>query len=115
MMFDHTGFRSLWPVMLLLPWFFVGLAYLLTAVLRAKQSEGRRTAAGAHHFPMHIPRSGWHQSRAVHSAASSALHEPSGEETVTAGHVTAGVARPPVRDLDRSARGSGMTASRKAA
>jgi hypothetical protein len=36
-MFQHAGFRSLWPVILLLPWFYVGVAYLLTAMLHGKK------------------------------------------------------------------------------
>jgi hypothetical protein len=36
-MFHHAGFRSLWPVILLLPWFFVGVSYLLAGLLARKR------------------------------------------------------------------------------
>lgn len=39
MFLEHTGLRSLWPAMLLLPWFFVGIAYLLGAILGRKEPE----------------------------------------------------------------------------
>jgi hypothetical protein len=48
-MFQHLGFRSLWPVVLLLPWFFVGLAYLLAALLH-RDGEVRPLATPALKF-----------------------------------------------------------------
>ena len=32
-MFSHAGFRPLWPVILFLPWFLVGMAWLLRSLL----------------------------------------------------------------------------------
>ena len=33
MLFQHAGFRSLWPVALFLPWLLVGVAYLVAAMI----------------------------------------------------------------------------------
>ena len=35
-MFEHTGLRPLWPVILFLPWFLVGVAYLVKSMLRGE-------------------------------------------------------------------------------
>jgi hypothetical protein len=32
-MFEHGGFKALWPVIFFLPWLFVGVASLLKSVL----------------------------------------------------------------------------------
>ena len=37
MLFQHGGYRSLWPVMMFLPWYLIGLAYLIKAVLRHRK------------------------------------------------------------------------------
>lgn len=42
-MFEHVGFRSAWPALVLLPWFFIGVGYLLTAL-----RHGRSPSAAAH-------------------------------------------------------------------
>jgi len=34
--FVHTGFRPLWPVLFFLPWFFLGVAYLVESVLHRR-------------------------------------------------------------------------------
>jgi hypothetical protein len=35
-MFVHTGFRPLWPVIFFLPWFLLGIAYILQAIPRRR-------------------------------------------------------------------------------
>jgi len=40
-MFAHTGYRPLWPVIFLLPWLLLGIAYLVESILR------RRSGAAA--------------------------------------------------------------------
>ena len=37
MLFQHGGYRSLWPVMMFLPWYLIGLAYLIKALLRHRR------------------------------------------------------------------------------
>lgn len=39
-MFVHAAFRPLWPVIFFLPLFFVGVAYLLEAVLHLRSWIG---------------------------------------------------------------------------
>jgi hypothetical protein len=38
MLFQHEGFRSLWPVVLFLPWIVIGIAYLLGAMAHATKA-----------------------------------------------------------------------------
>jgi hypothetical protein len=35
-MFVHAGSRALWPVIVFLPWFLLGFAYLLESLLRRR-------------------------------------------------------------------------------
>ena len=42
--FQHAGLRPLWPVVLFLPWLFVGFAYLVTAMLQGKKESGALSA-----------------------------------------------------------------------
>jgi hypothetical protein len=35
-MFEHEGFRPLWPVIFFLPWLLVGAAYLLESMLHLR-------------------------------------------------------------------------------
>lgn len=44
-MFMHLGFRPLWPVIVFLPWFVLGLAYLLESLLQ------RRPGSAPTHSP----------------------------------------------------------------
>jgi hypothetical protein len=43
-MFAHAGFRPLWPVVVFVPWIFLGLAYLLRAVRNTPISAVRGRA-----------------------------------------------------------------------
>lgn len=36
----HAGLRHLWPVVFFLPWFFIGLAYLVGSVLHHRARGG---------------------------------------------------------------------------
>jgi len=40
-MFAHAGFKPLWPVIVFVPWIFLGLAYLLRAVRKSPISAAR--------------------------------------------------------------------------
>ena len=44
-MFEHGGLRPLWPVVLFVPWFLVGFAYLVGWVRhpRSRMALSRRT------------------------------------------------------------------------
>jgi hypothetical protein len=44
-MFMHLGSRPLWPVIVFLPWFLLGLAYLLESLLQ------RRPGSASIHRP----------------------------------------------------------------
>jgi hypothetical protein len=46
-MVEHEGLRPLWPVIFFLPWVFVGVAYLLEAVLH-RRSWTLATSRGRH-------------------------------------------------------------------
>ena len=35
-MFAHTGYRPLWPVIFLLPWLLLGVAYLVESIVRRR-------------------------------------------------------------------------------
>ena len=37
MLFQHEGWRSLWPVVFFLPWFLVGVAYLVAAMVHGRR------------------------------------------------------------------------------
>ncbi len=39
MLFQHGGYRSLWPAIVFLPWYLIGLAYLIRAVLRPRKAD----------------------------------------------------------------------------
>ena len=39
--FEHAGLRPLWPVIFFLPWFFVGVAYLVKAMRHGEKGVGR--------------------------------------------------------------------------
>lgn len=39
MLFQHGGYRSLWPVIVFLPWYLIGLAYLLRAVFGHRKDD----------------------------------------------------------------------------
>ena len=41
MLFQHGGYRSLWPMIAFAPWYLIGVAYLVKAMLH------RRKAAAA--------------------------------------------------------------------
>lgn len=47
-MFVHGGFRPLWPVIFFLPWFFLGVAYLLEWLRLTRNSRfaDQRASAG---------------------------------------------------------------------
>jgi hypothetical protein len=44
--FAHAGFRPMWPVILFLPWLLLGVAYLITGVVRSASGIYRRRAGG---------------------------------------------------------------------
>jgi hypothetical protein len=44
-MLTHVGLRPLWPVVLFVPWFFLGLALLLWPVRRRPQPAQRARAS----------------------------------------------------------------------
>src|SRR5215469_5431263 len=46
MLFQHAGYRSLWPVIAFLPWLAVGIAYLVMAMFH-RHREVRATAVPA--------------------------------------------------------------------
>jgi hypothetical protein len=37
MLFQHEGFRSLWPAVFFLPWFLLGVAYLVAAMIHGRR------------------------------------------------------------------------------
>jgi hypothetical protein len=41
-MLAHVGLKPLWPVVLFVPWFFLGLALLVWPALKPRQSAQRR-------------------------------------------------------------------------
>lgn len=40
MLFQHGGYRSLWPVIVFLPWYLIGIAYLVRAVFHQRKDDG---------------------------------------------------------------------------
>lgn len=42
MLLQHAGLRTLWPVMLFLPWVLVGVAFLVKAIHGRKESRSLR-------------------------------------------------------------------------
>jgi len=53
-MFVHAGFKAFWPVIFLLPWLFLGIAYLTESALHrhhrgadANQHSNRKTVSAA--------------------------------------------------------------------
>jgi len=44
-MFEHAGYRPLWPVILFVPWFYLGLALLLRAARKSPISAARGSAS----------------------------------------------------------------------
>ena len=47
-MFVHVGSRSVWPVIIFLPWFLLGFGYLLESLLRRRPGSApiQRTQRG---------------------------------------------------------------------
>jgi hypothetical protein len=41
-MFEQLGYRSLWPILVLAPWFVIGVAYLLAAMADASKQMRTR-------------------------------------------------------------------------
>jgi hypothetical protein len=41
-MFEHAGFRPLWPVVAFIPWFLLGLAYLVRSAYRQEARPPRK-------------------------------------------------------------------------
>jgi hypothetical protein len=39
MLLQHAGLRTLWPMMLFIPWFLVGVAFLVKAVHGRKEAR----------------------------------------------------------------------------
>ena len=45
-MLGHAGFRPLWPVILFMPWFFLGVALLVRSVRKSPISTPHGRASG---------------------------------------------------------------------
>jgi hypothetical protein len=57
-MFSHTGFRPLWPVIFFLPGFFLGVAYLLAAIVQSRLRLTTTKRAGQTRLARHHWRTG---------------------------------------------------------
>jgi hypothetical protein len=53
MFLQHTGFRSLWPELVLLPWLLLGAAYMVMAFLHGLRSEPLHGVKSDHHPRAH--------------------------------------------------------------
>jgi len=49
-MFVHAGFKAFWPVIFLLPWLFLGIAYLMES---ARHRHPKRRSVSAAHTSAH--------------------------------------------------------------
>src|SRR5947208_1783724 len=50
MIFQHEGFRALWPVVFFLPWFLVGVAYLVAAMVHGRREASAPSVPVRHRF-----------------------------------------------------------------
>lgn len=46
MLLQHAGLRTLWPVVLFIPWYLIGLAYLIGALRHRKEIRAAHGRVG---------------------------------------------------------------------